>query len=184
MGQVGLLARCVDDDKEPIPDPRRHQIVEDAALFVQQQRIPHAQRRQPQQIAGDEGFERADRVSSGDPQLPHMRDIEEPSLRARVEVLVEDAGGILHRHLIPGEWHHLGAECQMERVERGPLEGRRSGSKGHKTSDRADEDRPIAAPSVVDPERFTRAAARAYSFGEREIIRCFPERPSARGPFA
>ena len=34
MGEVGLLARCVYDDKEPILDPRGHQIVEDAALFV------------------------------------------------------------------------------------------------------------------------------------------------------
>src|ERR1700736_6765509 len=38
-------------------------------------------------------------------------------------------------------------------------------------------ERPIAAPSVVDPERFTRttaqAAARAYSFGERGLPAAF-----------
>src|SRR6516165_7266870 len=63
-----------------------------------------------------------------------MRDVEEPGLRARVEVLVEDAGGILQRHLILGEGHHLGAKGEMERVERCPLEWRGSGSKGHDTS--------------------------------------------------
>ena len=30
----------------------------------------------------------SDRICSGEPQLPHMRDIKEPGLRARVEVLV------------------------------------------------------------------------------------------------
>ena len=51
--------------------------------------------------------------------------------------------------------------------------------------------RPNMPPSVVDPERFTsrrgRAVAGAYSFGERPKAvsgRCFPERSSARGPFA
>ena len=58
MGEIGLLARGVDDEKEPILDPRRHQIVEDAARFVQQQRIAHAQRSERQQIAGNERLER------------------------------------------------------------------------------------------------------------------------------
>ena len=53
------------------------------------------------------GIERVDRVRSGEPQLPHMPDVKEPGFRARVEVLIEDAGGILHRHLEAGEGHHL-----------------------------------------------------------------------------
>src|SRR6516162_8641118 len=113
-----------------------------------------------------------------------------------MEVLVEDAGRILHWHLVPCEGHHFGAEGEMERVERCPLERCRVWSNGHKTSDRANAKRPTDAPSVVDPERFTRSPpyppplgervgrGRAYSFGERAITRCFPERPSTRGPFA
>src|SRR5215469_681678 len=126
------------------------------------------------------------------PNLPHMRDVEEPCLRPGMKVLAEDAGGVLDRRLVAGKRHHPRAELAVESVKRRPLERRcRRLDKGHpRTSDRADANAPELAPSVVDPERFTlrhgRAAAGAYSFGERtpDRGRCFPERSSARGPFA
>ena len=40
------------------------------------------------------------------PQLAHMRNIEQPGLGAGVQMLGEDAGRVLHRHLIAGERHH------------------------------------------------------------------------------
>ena len=138
MSEISLLARRIDDEKQPVLESRRHQIIEDAALLVQQQRITHAQQIQRAEIPRYECFKRFDRVPSGDPQLPHMRDVKEPCLRACVKVLVEDAGGIVHRHLVSCEGHHLGAKGEMERVERCSLERRRVGCKDHRTSDRAD----------------------------------------------
>ncbi len=75
----------------------------------------------------------------------------------------------------------------MESVERCPLERRRGSSKGHshlrQSGRRSARSLPPLSWTLRDsPE--PQAAVRAYSFGEREIARCFPERPSARGPFA
>src|SRR4029078_12516199 len=57
----------------------------------------------------------------------HMRDVEQAGRAPRPIVLGEDAGWILHRHLIAGEGHHAGAEPDVKVVERGALKsfGRR-----------------------------------------------------------
>ena len=47
-----------------------------------------------------------------------------PAVGAHRLVLGHDAGGILHRHLPSGERHHLGAEGDVDVVERGALERR------------------------------------------------------------
>jgi len=74
-------------------------------------------------------------------------------------MLGKDTSGILDRHLVAGKRHHPGAELAVESVEWGPLERCRRLGKGHpSTSDRADAVASDAAPSVVDPERFTSAA--------------------------
>ena len=35
MGEIAVLARGVDDDEQPVAEPGRHQIVEDAARIVE-----------------------------------------------------------------------------------------------------------------------------------------------------
>jgi hypothetical protein len=52
-----------------------------------------------------------------------MRDIEQARGAARVLMLAENAQGVLDRHVIAGERHHLGAELHMEIVEWGAFEG-------------------------------------------------------------
>ena len=42
-------------------------------------------------------------------ELPHMRDVEQPRGGAGMQMLLQDAGGELHRHLIARERHHFGA---------------------------------------------------------------------------
>ena len=44
MSEVGFFARRVHDEEETVREPRRHQIVEDAASLVQQERVAHALR--------------------------------------------------------------------------------------------------------------------------------------------
>ena len=47
-----------------------------------------------------------------------MRDIEQPRLLAGVQMFLENAGRILHRHLIAGERHHLAAQLEVQGVKR------------------------------------------------------------------
>ena len=68
------------------------------------------------------GIERVDRVRSGEPQLPHMPDVEEPGFRARVEVLIEDAEGYCTGISKPAKGTIFCAKGEMERVKRGPLQ--------------------------------------------------------------
>src|SRR5215469_5557276 len=77
-----------------------------------------------------------------------------------MEMLGEDAGGVLDRHLVTGERHHFGAQLAVKRMKQGPLERHRDLGRGHRvTSDRADAKTSGLAPSVVDPERFTATEA-------------------------
>ena len=113
-------------------------------------------------VAGHQRLERRGRIGAGETQLAHMRNVEQPGLGAGVQMLGEDAGRILHRHLIAGERHHPGAERLVEIVERRALE-RRGVLGGHGVlgrhpghlRQRADATASRYAPSVVDPERFT-----------------------------
>src|SRR3546814_2366509 len=50
-----------------------------------------------------------------------MGHVEQPGLGAGVQMLLEDAGRILHGHFIAGERHHLAAEFPVQIVERGAL---------------------------------------------------------------
>ena len=48
--------------------------------------------------------------------LAHMGDVEQAGGAARMQMLLQHAGRILHRHLIAGEGNHLAAARDMERV--------------------------------------------------------------------
>ena len=43
-------------------------------------------------------------------ELAHMRDVEQAGGRAHMQVLLQNAGRVLHRHLIAGERHHACAK--------------------------------------------------------------------------
>ena len=46
-----------------------------------------------------------------------LRLVEQPGRGAGVQMRSQDAGGILHRHVIAGEGHHLAAKLDMQIVE-------------------------------------------------------------------
>ena len=54
MTEVGFFACGVHDEEERVREPRRHQIVEDAAGLVQEQRVAHPHRRERREIARHE----------------------------------------------------------------------------------------------------------------------------------
>ena len=57
-------------------------------------------------------------VGALDQRLTHMRNIEQPGRFAGVEVLGEDAGRILDRHVVAGEGPHARAKLDMQSMER------------------------------------------------------------------
>ena len=126
MREIGVLAGGVDDQHQAVFEPAHHQIVDDAAIIVQQQRVAHTAQRQRLQIAGYQRFQRARRVTA-QADLAHMRDVEKPSVRAGVQMLGNNAGRVLHRHLMAGERDHPRAARDVQLVQRRAPQRRRFG---------------------------------------------------------
>jgi hypothetical protein len=117
MGKVDVLAAGVGNHEQPIvAEARHHQVIEDAACFVGQQRVALPPRLQCHHVTRHQPFERCCRVGSGQSCLTHMRHIEQRRVRAAVQVLCQHAL-ILDGHRIPGELDHPRAERAMPRVE-------------------------------------------------------------------
>ncbi len=129
--EIGILARGIDDNHQAIPrpgwDPGRHQIVEDAACLIEQQGIAHPGWAERLQIAGNERLQRPRGGAAAQADLSHMRNIEEAGLGAGMKVLGDDAGRVLHRHLVPSEPDHAGAAPEVQLMQRRLLQRRRFG---------------------------------------------------------
>ena len=114
--------------------------------------------------------------------LPHVRDVEQPGLLARVQMLLEDAERILHRHLVAGERHHLGAERHVQLIERRALQGGvRIGRGAHRVSSpiglasRAGRHE-LKPPLSRDLRDFGETLSRLTPSVSRRRAGCFPER--------
>ena len=111
-----------------------HQVVEDAAGLVGQQRVALPAGLERRDVAGHQPLQRRGRAVALQRRLAHVGDVEQRGVGAAVQVLGHDAGGVLHRHGVAGEGHHARAQLAVQRVERGGrqrLVGRRAGSLGH-----------------------------------------------------
>ena len=80
------------------------------------QRVALPPRLQPDDVHRHQPLQRRRRVreapDSAAARLAHVADIEEPRGRPRVQVLLHDAGRVLHRHRVAGERHHPRAEAR------------------------------------------------------------------------
>ena len=120
---VGHLAGAVDDHEQRVVAlVEEHQVVEDAALVVQQQAVALLARRQADHVDRHQRLEGGGGVGADQAQLAHVGDVEQAGGLARVLVLGHQAGGVLHRHRIAGEGHHAGAEFHVQGVQRGLLQ--------------------------------------------------------------
>ena len=164
MGEIGVLAGGVDDQVKVIAPVGDHQVVEDAALFVGQDRVTGLAGGQALDIARHQGFESRRRVVPQQFRLPHVRYVEDRSLGPGMQVFGDDAFAEMYRHVIAGEGHHLGVPFPVQGIERGlfqvldflighlALRKRwraflAGGSSSHRPSP--------SAPFVPGPERFT-----------------------------
>jgi hypothetical protein len=93
------------------------QIVQDAAILGEQQRIFLAVDLHSRDIGRDQLLQLGVQPVAGQEQLPHMADIEQPRMLAHPQMLGHDAF-ILDRHFIARERHHPPAARAVPRVER------------------------------------------------------------------
>ncbi len=119
---VRLLAGGVHHQEQVFAEIRDHQVVEDAAARVGELGVALPSRRNSDDVLRHQPFQREARILDparlrSDRDLAHMRDVEQAGGVAGMQMLPEDARGVLHRHLIARERHHLAAERDMQAVE-------------------------------------------------------------------
>ena len=163
MRLVRFLAAGIDHQHQMIADIAHHQVVEDAAAVLGEQRIAHPPDGETLDVRGDDALERRAGVMArlgGEAKLAHVGYVEQARLGTDLEMLGDDAARVLHRHVIAGKGNHARAQLQVQLVERGLPQGfgihgvlrrgRRcaAGPVLHRSSN---------APSVVEPERLTLA---------------------------
>jgi hypothetical protein len=103
VGDVGHLAGAVDDQEQMVAPVDEHQVVEDAALVVQQQAVALLVHAQADHVHRHQRFERGGGVGADQLQLAHVRDVEQAGALARLLVLGDQAALVLHRHRIAGK---------------------------------------------------------------------------------
>src|SRR3546814_8198108 len=79
MPDIVIFHRAVDDHIEAVLPTRDHQIVEDAAIFGEQQRIFLGEGFDAPDVGGDQRLERVVEPIARHEQLPHMADVEQRS---------------------------------------------------------------------------------------------------------
>ena len=183
------LAGGVDDQEQMVAEIRHHQVVENAAVVIGELRVALPARRNRHDVLRHQPLQRQRRVldlAGFRPQreLAHMRDVEQAGGRARVQVFLQHAGRILHRHLVAGERNHAcrraphGARatgCVSGEIRRAPAFRDPQGFRG-------------PAPEI--PERkphlslCLRVLSRRRTPWAKAARRLFPDASSSRGPFA
>ena len=138
QGEIGLAIAGIDHHADLVAEVDHHQVVLDAALRVQQQRVALLAERPVVEVDRQRGLERGAQggrlaVARRDAQLAHVRDIEEPGLAAGVQVLGLQAGRVLDRHVPAGECAHARAQAAVQGVERNARRGG-GGGIGHGVS--------------------------------------------------
>ncbi|MCY1451164.1 hypothetical protein D9M71_680190 [compost metagenome] len=123
MGQVLVLAGGVDHQEQfVIAQVSDHQIIKDAALFVDEHGVALHAYRQVDDIHRHQGFQCLGGIGAAQTDLAHVRDVEQASLFTGVQVLLHHAQGVLHRHVVAGERDHARAQFQVQGVEWGLLQ--------------------------------------------------------------
>ena len=104
------------------PKPIEIDVVDDAALRVRQQGILGLVQVQGQDVAGEYVLQIGDGLGAFDVEAAHVGHVKDAAHAAAVEVLGNDAGGILDRHVPAAEIHHRGAGSDMRIIEYGTLQ--------------------------------------------------------------
>ena len=120
QGDVLIFAGGVHHNEDMIATVGKHQIVQNAALIVGEEPVALTVFFQACHIHRDQRLKRQGRLFVGRPaqdHLPHVRDVKQAGLAAGVQVFLHHTGGVLHRHLIARERHHLAAQFTMQCIQ-------------------------------------------------------------------
>ncbi len=119
---VADLAGAIDDHKNVaavgIVAVHEHQVVDDAALVIEQQAVALLADAQVDHIDRHQALEGGAGVGAHQAQLAHVGHVKQARQGAGVVVLGHQAGGVLHRHRVTGKRHHAGAQRHMQVVQR------------------------------------------------------------------
>ena len=123
MGDIGILTGGVDDDKKMIAAIGDHQIIQNATIFVGEETVALAAFLEAENVNRHQLFERACGIFilAGlrlQDHLAHMGHVEEAGGGAGLEMFLQNAGRILHGHVVTGKGHHAGAKRYVQGVER------------------------------------------------------------------
>ncbi|MCY1534441.1 hypothetical protein D9M68_698140 [compost metagenome] len=118
VGEVLILAGSIDHHEEfVLGQARDHQVIEDSAFDIGEQRIALHADRQIDDIDRHQAFQSNSCLSAAQDDLPHVGDIEQAGLLAGVQVLLEHTQRVLHWHVVASERHHARAEFEVQRVQ-------------------------------------------------------------------
>ena len=123
MFGIRHLAGPVDDDQKVRCAAGEHEVVQDARVVVKQHAVALAPGCEADDVDRHERLQRRRSVSTGDAELPHVRDIKQTGSGARVQVLGHQAGRVLHRHAVAGKRNHARTQFQVQFVQRGAEQG-------------------------------------------------------------
>jgi len=107
------------EQERVVGEPVDGDVVHDATLFVAHQRIAHAAGTQRGHGAGQQPLGRSHGAGALQPDLPHVRYVEQARRLAHRPVLLDDRG-VLHRHREACEHDHARAQAAVDVVQRGP----------------------------------------------------------------
>ncbi|MCY1502260.1 hypothetical protein D9M68_363560 [compost metagenome] len=127
MLEIRILAGGVDDEEQVVATVGDHQVVEDAAFDIGEDRITLPAFAKAEHIDRHQLFKRKRCVFDlaglrPDNDLAHMGDIEETSGNAGVLVFLHHAIRVLHRHVVTGKGHHARAQGKVQRMQRRMLQ--------------------------------------------------------------
>ena len=117
VAQIIPLGRAVDHQIECVWPAAGHQIIQNAATFIQQQRIALLSQLERGKINRQHRLNRRVQPFAAPQQLPQMADIEQPGMFAGPEMFGDDAF-ILHRHPVSGEFGHPPAARAVPGIKR------------------------------------------------------------------
>ena len=111
------LGCAVYDQIEAVAPTRDHQVIQHAAILIQQERIARAMGLQRRQIDRQYGFKRGFHALTRNVELAHMADIEQPGAFPRPEVFGDDPF-VLDGHPVSGEFDHPPVTGPVPGIER------------------------------------------------------------------
>jgi hypothetical protein len=115
-GEVDRRVRRVHDEEHLVLPLVDEEVVDRVAVRLAEQRVPDRPFRDLRAEVRRDPVDELHAVVARHAHAPHVREVEEPGLRAHGPDLVEDRA-VLHRHVPAAELDHLRAERDVEIVE-------------------------------------------------------------------